>query len=109
MSAEPAELPDDYAPPLTLTVTGGDGDGDRTGYWTVTGPQDPREACASITRAKSPDDGHLFFAWDLTQRTHPEHNGVRSYMDTIKEGFCPTFDEALAEVTAAWVREIGEL
>jgi hypothetical protein len=101
-----AEMPY-LSPPLALTVTGGDGDGDRTGYWTVTGSQDPHEVCATITRATSPDDGHLFFAWDLTQRTHPEHNRVRSYMDTIQQGFRPTFDEALAELTEAWVQTLG--
>lgn len=99
-----AEMP---APTLPLTVTGGDGDGDRTGYWTVTGSQDPREVEATILRAVSPDDRHIFFAWALTQRTHPEHNGVRSYMDTVAEGFCPSFEEALAELTEAWVRLLG--
>lgn len=105
MSAEPAGLPD--AAPLTLTVTGGDGDGDRTGYWTVTGPQHPREVVAIIERAQSPDDGHVFFAWYLTQRTRSEHS-TATYMRTVAEGFCPTLEAAVDELGQAWVEEIGE-
>jgi len=107
MSAERAELPDDYTPPLTLTVTGGDGDGDRTGYWTVTGPQDPREVSAVIERAQSPDDGHQFFAWYLTQRTRSQWS-TNAYMNTVAEGFEPTREAAEVELGKAWVREIGE-
>lgn len=107
MSAERAEFPDDYAPPLALTVTGGDGDGDRTGYWTVTGPQDPREVSAGIERATSPDDGHMFFAWYLTRRTRSQHSS-NTYMKTIAEGFEPSFEAAKAELVKAWVEEVGE-
>jgi hypothetical protein len=107
MTTMSAELPDDYAPPLTLTVTGGDGDGDRTGYWTVTGPQDPLEVSAGIERAQSPDDGHVFFAWYLEQRTRSQHSS-NTYMKTIAEGFCPTFEAAMDELGKAWVVEVGE-
>jgi hypothetical protein len=102
-----AELPDDYAPPLPLTVTGGDGDGDRTGYWTVTGPQDPLEVSAEIERSKSPDDGHVFFAWYLTQRTRSQHSS-NTYMKTVSSGFCPTFEAAMGELGKAWAEEFGE-
>jgi hypothetical protein len=107
MTAMSAELPDDRTPPLPLTVTGGDGDGDRTGYWTVTGPQDPLEVSAGIERCKSPDDGHVFFAWYLTQRTRSQYS-TNTYMKTIAEGFCATYEEAMVELGKAWVREIGE-
>lgn len=106
MSAERAEFPAAY-PPLPLTVTGGDGDGDRTGYWTVTGPQDPREVSAEIERSKSPDDGHVFFAWYLTQRTRSQHSS-NTYMKTVASGFCPTFEAAMDELGKAWVEEFGE-
>lgn len=106
MSAERAEFPAAY-PPLPLTVTGGDGDGDRTGYWTVTGPQDPIEVSAEIERSKSPDDGHVFFAWYLTQRTRSQHSS-NTYMKTVASGFCPTFEAAMVELGKAWVEEFGE-
>lgn len=92
---------------LDLTVTGGDGDADRTGYWTVTGPQDPRDAYAIIERERSVDDGRVFYAWYLTQRSMPEFNAPTTYMITIAQGFHATYDGALEDLREAWVQELG--
>jgi len=103
-----AETPDEHTyPTVDLTVTGGDGDAERTGYWLVTGPQDPHEAYAIIERSKSVEDGHVFFAWYLTQRTQPEFNAPSTFMVTIAHGFKPTYDAALEELADAWVQLLG--
>lgn len=103
-----AEMPEERAVArLGLTVTGGDGDAERTGYWTVTGPQDPHEVYAIIERSKSPGDGHVFFAWYLTQRTTPEFNAPSTYMLTIGQGFQPTHEAALEDLAETWLRLLG--
>ncbi|MFD2792597.1 hypothetical protein ACFS27_03450 [Promicromonospora vindobonensis] len=103
-----AEMPDEYAPRLRLTVTGGDGDADRTGYWMATGPQDPKDAYAIIERSRTPGpDGYVFYAWYLNRRSVPEYNGPTTHMLTVAHGFQPTYEAALADLTDAWVEEIG--
>ena len=103
-----AETPDPpHYPSVDLTVTGGDGDAERTGYWTVTGPQDPHEAYAVIERSMSVPEGHVFFAWYLNRRTQPEFNAPNTHMVTIAHGFNPTYDGAMEELGDAWVQMLG--
>lgn len=104
MTAEHAPEPPVH---LDLTVVGGDGDADRTGYWTVTGPQHPSDAYAIIERSRSIDTGAVFYAWYLNQRTVPEFNAPSTHMLTIATGFKPTREEALEELREAWVQELG--
>jgi len=102
-----AEMPYPDPASLDLTVTGGDDDVARTGYWTVTGPQDPNKVHAIIERSKSPDDGHVFYAWYLNRRTKAEHNAQNAYMDTIDYGFQPSYEAALEDLREAWVEQVG--
>lgn len=93
---------------LELTVTGGDGDAERTGYWTVTGPQDPGDAYAIIERSRTPGpDGYVFYAWYLNARSVPEYNGPETHILTISQGVQSTPEEALEELREAWVQELG--
>lgn len=95
---------------IELTITGGDDDAERTGYWTVTGPQDPNQVCAIIERTHVVADGAWVrdvHAWYLNQRTTPEYNSRDTYMLTIAEGDEPTFDDAREAVRQAWEQHIG--
>lgn len=88
---------------LTLTVTGGGDTGFGFSYWTVTGPQDPKEVYGQIERSRRADSDDVRFAWYLYERTRPEKNSSSTFMLTIESSVEPrTFDDAVAEITDAW-------
>lgn len=86
-----------------LTVTGGDGDPERTGYWTVTGPQDPSELYAIVERAwiGIGEDAHLAFYWYLRQR-RTQRNASASHTVTIENGESVTLDDAVEQLRMVW-------
>lgn len=80
-----------------LTVSEGDGDAKRTGYWNVTGPQPVRDMYGLIYL-------HVgeVFSWEIMQRTVPERNSTSTFMIPIAQGRTDTHAEALEEITDAW-------
>jgi hypothetical protein len=91
---------------IELTVREGDGDAARTGYWTVTGPQDEHEVHAVIERSRIVEDGRDVFAWYLNQRTM---NAYRtSTMHQTAQGVAETYDDAMVAVRAAWVEHVRD-
>lgn len=92
---------------IELTAHEGDGDAARTGYWTITGPQDEHEVFGTIERSilTSDERSRIVHAWYINRRTL---NAYRtSVMAEVARGVADTFDGALAEVRVAWEQEIG--
>jgi len=102
-----AEMPYPDPADLDLTVTGGGGDAERTGYWTVTGPQDPRQVNAIVELARHADDGHTFYAWYLNRRMTPEYNATDAGTVVVAYGFQPSYEAALEDLREAWVEQVG--
>jgi len=88
-----------------LHVREGDGDAGRSGYWTVTGPQDEREVYAAIELSRITDKHDVertAYAWYLFRRTVPDYNSIDTYMREVARGDAPTFDASLDELRDAW-------
>lgn len=101
---------------IDLTVTGGDGDAERTGYWMVTGPQDPLNAYGIIERTRiltgpwdHPDQGdEVVFLWYLHRRTEPDYrDSPVTRVDQVANGKGATLEEALEELHEAWLQHLG--
>lgn len=93
-----------------LTATPGDGNADRTGYWTVTGPQDEHDMYAIVERSRRwPDepDGEpvISFAWYLHKRSDSQFNSTATFMQTIDRGMGATLEEAIEQLREAWPAE----
>lgn len=84
-----------------------DPDAERYGYWVVTGPQPENEVSGTIERARHFETGVVFFFWYLRRRTTRMKNESSTYMVDIAQGEAATIDEALAELTTAWQRDVG--
>jgi hypothetical protein len=90
-----------------LTVREGDGDAARTGYWTVTGPQDEHEVHAVIERSRVVESDQDVFAWYLYQRATNVYRV--SGMHQSASGRAMTYEQALAEVETAWQEHVRDL
>lgn len=83
-----------------LTVREGDGNAKRTGYWEVTDNVTPATDLFGTIWLHV---GELY-SWDIQMRVEDRRLRVGSRLETTaqNEVFVSTFDEALAELTAAW-------
>lgn len=110
-SARWAELGQDVQV-TELTVTGGGGDPERTGYWFVTGPQSPRQVCAYVERTRVlPDDGEPYvdYHWYLAKRTEPDYRETQqTHMRTVAQGTAGTLDAAVEKITEEWPTQLND-
>lgn len=84
-----------------LTVREGDGNAKRTGYWEVDDGVTPARNLFGTIRLHVGE----VYSWEIQRRVHDRRLRVGSRLETIahsKDVFLPTFDDALAALTAAW-------